>query len=75
MSCSNVEAKFKSQYLHIYRNAQFGWEAFSLGQGNGCAHVACSMKKGKSPEMTSCGPSNFEGDGLHLNLLKTNPSF
>ena len=34
------------------------------------AHIACSMKKGKSPKMTSCGPSNFEGDRLHLNLLK-----
>ena len=33
------------------------------------AHVTCSMKKGKSPKMTSCGPSNFEGDGLHLDLL------
>ena len=39
------------------------------------AHVACSMKKVKSPKMTSCGPCNFEGDGLHLNLLKENPSF
>ena len=34
------------------------------------AHVSCSMKKGESPKLTSCGPSNFEGDGLHLNLLQ-----
>ena len=34
------------------------------------ADVAFSMKKGKSPKMTSCGPSNFEDDKLDLNLLK-----
>ena len=39
------------------------WEKLS-------AHVVCFMKKGKSSQMTSCGPSNFEVDGLHLNLLK-----
>ena len=39
------------------------------------AHVACSMKEGKSPKMTSCGPSNFEGDILHLNLLKKTQFF
>ena len=61
---------------------------FSLGQHDVCAQLdwmdfkknlvhmllAPSMKKGKSPKMTSCDPSNFEGDGLHLNLLK-NPKF
>ena len=35
-----------------------------------CTHVACFMKMGKSLKMTSCGPSNFEGDELHLNLLQ-----
>ena len=39
------------------------------------AHDACSMKKGKSPKMTSCGPSNFEANGLHLNLLKKTQFF
>jgi hypothetical protein len=34
------------------------------------AHVACSMKKEESPKMISCGPFNFEADGLHLNFLK-----
>ena len=34
------------------------------------AHVACFIKKWKSSKMTSCSPSNFEGDTLHLNLLK-----
>ena len=34
------------------------------------AHVASSIKMGISPKMTSCGPSNFEGDGLHLILPK-----
>ena len=34
------------------------------------AHVACSMKKAKSPKMASYGPSNFESDKLHLKLLK-----
>ena len=34
------------------------------------SHVACSMKKTESSKMTSYGPSNFEGDKLHLNLLK-----
>ena len=33
------------------------------------------MKKGKSPKLISCGPSNFEGDGLHLNLLKKTQVF
>ena len=36
------------------------------------AHVAYAMK---TPKMTSCSPSNFEGDGLHLNLLKKPPKF
>ena len=39
------------------------------------AHVACSMKKGKWPKMTSCGPSIFEGDGLHVNLLKNTQNY
>jgi hypothetical protein len=34
------------------------------------AHVDCFMKKGKSPKRTSYGPSNFEGDGHHLNLFQ-----
>jgi hypothetical protein len=34
------------------------------------AHVAYSMKKGKSSKMTPCGSSNSEGDKLRLNLLK-----
>ena len=29
----------------------------------------------KSPKMTSCGPSNFEGDKLHLDLLRKPPIF
>jgi hypothetical protein len=39
------------------------WEKLS-------AHVAYSMKKGISHKMITCGPSNFEVDGLHLDLLK-----
>jgi len=27
------------------------------------------MEKGKYSKMTSCDPFNFEGDGVHLNLL------
>ena len=34
------------------------------------AHVAYSMKKGKIPKNDLMWPSNFEGDGLHLNFLK-----
>ena len=44
------------------------WKIFS-------AYVACSMKKDKSPKLTSCGPSNLEGDGLHLNFLKKTQVF
>jgi hypothetical protein len=55
---------------------------FPLGQGDGYTQLdqmdlgknecACCLlhEKGKSPKMTSCGPSNFKGDGLHLNFLK-----
>ena len=39
------------------------------------AHVACSIQKGKFVTMISCGPSNFEGCGLHLNLLKKTQMF
>ena len=38
------------------------------------ADVGCSMKKEKSPKMTSCGPSNFVGDRIHL-ILPKNPKF
>ena len=38
-------------------------------------HVASSMAKAKSPKMTSCGPSNVEGDGLHLIVLKKTQFF
>ena len=33
-------------------------------------HIARSMRKGKSPKNGLMRPSNFEDDGLHLNLLK-----
>jgi hypothetical protein len=39
------------------------------------AHVACSTKKGKSPQMASYGPFNFEGDELYLNLLRIIQTF
>jgi hypothetical protein len=32
-------------------------------------------KKGESLKKTSCGPSNFDGDGLHLILLKQIQTF
>ena len=84
MCCPNVGGRFRSQYLsHMMPN--LGGVFFSfLGQGDVCAQLdwmdleekACvhmllaPWKSGKSPKMTSCGPSNFEGDGLHLNLLQ-----
>ena len=79
----------RSQYLSHMIPIWVG--LFSLGQGDGCAqldridleekklsaHVACFMeKKRKSPKTISSGPSNFEGNGLHLGLLlKLNPTF
>ena len=39
------------------------------------AHVAYSMKKGKIPKNDLMWPSNFEGDGLHLNFLKKTEFF
>jgi hypothetical protein len=38
------------------------------------AHVACSMKKGIS-QNDLVGPSNFEGDGFNLKMLKKTPIF
>jgi hypothetical protein len=38
------------------------------------AHVACSMNMKKSPQNDLMWPSNFEGDKLHLNLLRKNPN-
>jgi hypothetical protein len=88
MCCTNARAKCRSQYLlHMMPNLGLDyffplrtrwwfcttwsdgfWEKKKLS-----AHVACSMKKAKSPKITSCGPSNFEGHRLHLNLLLKNP--
>jgi hypothetical protein len=41
-------------------------------------YTCCLLhEKGKYLKMTSCGPTNFEGDGLHLNLKykKNKPNF
>ena len=84
MCCPNVGAKFRSQYLsHIMPN----WGGVSpLRQGDGCApldlmdlkkmsaHIACSMKKGKSPK-TLCDPSTFEGDETSSMFAQIIPNF
>ena len=49
--------------------------SYGFGKKQLNVHVACSMRKGKSPKMTSCDPSNFEGNKLHPNLLKKTPNF
>jgi hypothetical protein len=84
MCCSNVGAKFRSQHLsHMMPNLggslflRTRWRLCTtwldrFGEKRPSAHVSCSMEKDKSPKMASCGPSNFKGDGLHLNLLKKN---
>ena len=54
------------------RSCTTWWDGFEGKKKKLSAHVACAMK---TPKMTSCSPSNFEGDGLHLNLLKKNPKF
>ena len=74
-----VLPRYGSYYLsHMMPN--LGVDFFPSGTYDGCAQLdhmdlerknnACSMKKGTCPKMTSCGSSNFEGDWLHLNLLK-----
>ena len=45
-----------------------------MNLGEHIANIACSMKRGKSPHMTSCGPFDFTDDGLNLDLLKK-PNF
>jgi hypothetical protein len=84
----HVLLKHRSQYLaHMMPNLS-GDFFLSLRLGDGCAQfdhmdlekkisalVVGSVKKGQSPKMTSCGPSNFEGDRLHLNLLKETLNF
>ena len=47
----------------VHNLTRWIWENIS-------AHVACSMEEEKSPKIASCGPSNFEGDELHLHFLK-----
>ena len=72
MCCSNLGAIFRSQYLsHMMRNLGGVLDKVTVVHNltgwswkNSCAHFACSMQKGKSPKMTSCGPSNIEGDLL-----------
>ena len=39
----------------VHNLTRWMWEKMS-------AHFDCSMKEGKSSKLTSCGPSNFEGD-------------
>ena len=79
--CPNVGAKFRSQYLShmmpnlggIYLLLRTRWQlcttwSHTFGKNECTCYLLCY--KGKTPKMTSCDPSSFEGNGLHLNLLK-----
>ena len=63
---SIYDAQFRSVVVHNLTR----W----ILEKNPSCKTICSMIKGNSPQMSLCSPSNFEGDGLHLKLLK-NTSF
>ena len=82
MSCFYVEAKSRSQYISHTIWCPIWVGVFLLGQGDGLCttwpdgfgkqlvHMLLApWKKENLPKIM--WPSNFEGDGLHLNLLKS----
>jgi hypothetical protein len=75
-----VLLSFRSQYLlHMMPNLDKVTVVHNMTRWiwkKPSAHVASTMKKkGISPKITTCDPSNFEGDRLHLNLLKKKLKF